>query len=97
MWLPFSFQASVVVERAIVFGNTATHLGKAAVEGSKTHSWTVYVRGMHGEDISAYVSKVVFKLHESFPNPTRGMSVSLCPCVCLYARLCACVCARACV
>lgn len=65
---PFS-----TVERAIVYGNIATHLGKNAIEGAETHKWTVYLRGLHGEDLSPYVSKVVFKLHDSFKDPTRGM------------------------
>ncbi len=59
-----------VLQRSILFGSIATPL--AAPVGDNTHSWTVYVRGFHGEDISSYVKRIVFKLHESFPNSARG-------------------------
>ncbi|KAL9687750.1 hypothetical protein QQ045_032157 [Rhodiola kirilowii] len=38
---------------------------------SKSHKWTVYVRGATNEDLSAVVKQVVFQLHSSFNNPTR--------------------------
>ena len=34
----------------------------------------VFVRGPNGEDISYFVSKVVFTLHPSFAEATRGQS-----------------------
>lgn len=37
-----------------------------------THDWELFVRGADDVDISAYVDKVVFQLHESFPKPKRG-------------------------
>jgi len=36
-----------------------------------THDWTIFVRGAEGADISHFVEKVVFILHESFPKPRR--------------------------
>jgi len=37
-----------------------------------THDWEIYVQGVNKADISAFVEKVVFVLHESFPKPKRG-------------------------
>lgn len=37
-----------------------------------THNWELFVRGVDGNDISLYVEKVVFTLHDSFPKPKRG-------------------------
>lgn len=37
-----------------------------------THDWTVFVRGSEGKDVSHFVEKVTFYLHESFPRPKRS-------------------------
>ena len=55
----------------IIYGNSAVALKKP--ENDHTHKWTVFVRGFNNEDISTYVRKVVFKLHESFLQPIRGI------------------------
>ena len=54
----------------LAIGTVAFWLGKKASE-YHSHKWTVYVRGANKQDISAYVSKVTFQLHASFPNPIR--------------------------
>lgn len=36
-----------------------------------THDWELYVKGCDGKDISYFIEKVVFNLHESFPKPKR--------------------------
>lgn len=36
-----------------------------------THEWTVYVKGVDDEDISYWLKKVQFKLHETYPNSSR--------------------------
>lgn len=36
-----------------------------------THQWSVYVKPYLNEDLSAYVKKIHFKLHESYVNPNR--------------------------
>lgn len=54
----------------IVFGNLAVALKKP--ENEHTHRWTVFVRGFNNEDISTFVRKVIFKLHDSFLQPNRG-------------------------
>lgn len=57
----------------ILYGNSAVALKKP--DNDRTHKWTVFVRGFNNEDISTYVRKVVFKLHESFLQPTRGKNL----------------------
>lgn len=57
-------------QRSILYGSVATPIKKP--ESDHTHRWTVYVRGFHEEDISKYIKRVVFRLHESFPNPSRS-------------------------
>ena len=57
----------------IIYGNSAVALKKP--DNEHTHRWTVFVRGFNNEDISTYVRKVVFKLHESFLQPNRGTNV----------------------
>jgi len=54
----------------LVIGSIAFPLGKKATEG-KTHKWVCYIRGLINEDISYYIKKVVFTLHNSFANPKR--------------------------
>lgn len=54
----------------IIYGNSAVALKKP--DNEHTHRWTIFVRGFNNEDISTYVRKVVFKLHESFLQPNRG-------------------------
>lgn len=38
-----------------------------------THLWTIFVRGPQNEDISYFIKKVVFKLHDTYPNPVRSI------------------------
>ncbi|RPA87866.1 putative histone acetyltransferase subunit [Ascobolus immersus RN42] len=38
-----------------------------------THRWTVFVKGIHGRDISHFVKKVQFKLHETYANRIRNV------------------------
>ncbi|VDK51040.1 unnamed protein product [Anisakis simplex] len=58
------------VIKAIVYGNTAVHLGKK-LDNDHTHEWTVFVRPYHNEDPSKFIRKVQFRLHDSYANPTR--------------------------
>ena len=64
------------VTRPIIYGNSAKKMGdfrppNAPVE--HTHMWTIFVRDPQGEDLSYYIKKVVFKLHDTYPNPTRSV------------------------
>lgn len=49
----------------------ARSFGKKREEDGHTHQWTVYVKPYHNEDMSTYVKKIHFKLHESYANPNR--------------------------
>lgn len=54
-----------------VYGSIAYWMGKKADEFA-THKWTLYLRGPNMEDMSSFISKVVFTLHPSFAAPIRG-------------------------
>lgn len=62
----------VVIAKPIVYGSIATYLGRKAEE-TKTHRWSIYVRGADNEDLSYMLSKVMITLHASFTNPVRSM------------------------
>jgi transcription initiation factor IIF auxiliary subunit len=66
----------LTVHCPVVFGSIAFWLGQKADE-SATHRWTLYVRGPNGENISYFVSKVVFFLHESFAQSVRTVTGTL--------------------
>ncbi|KAJ5899783.1 hypothetical protein N7495_004527 [Penicillium taxi] len=38
-----------------------------------THQWRVFVKGVNGEDISYWLKKVQFKLHETYPQNVRSV------------------------
>ena len=60
-----------------VYGNYAVQIANASNELAPelhTHRWTLYVRGINGEDISYYLKKVEFKLHDSFDDPIRTIT-----------------------
>lgn len=58
----------------IAYGSIAFYLGKKADE-YHTHRWTLYVRSPDPNfDLSRAISKVVFQLHPSFPQPTRELT-----------------------
>uniref|UniRef100_A0A0C9QL67 Mllt3 protein n=1 Tax=Fopius arisanus TaxID=64838 RepID=A0A0C9QL67_9HYME len=51
-------------------GHVSTLRPRTTLEGY-THDWEVFVRGIDNADISQYIEKVVFQLHETFPKPKR--------------------------
>ncbi len=57
--------------KPIIFGNISQNFGKKRESDGHTHDWTVYVKPYNNEDMSSYVKKVQFKLHESYANPNR--------------------------
>ncbi|KAL4707429.1 hypothetical protein ACJJTC_008614 [Scirpophaga incertulas] len=61
----------LVIVKPIVYGNVARYFGKKREEDGHTHQWTVYVKPYTNEDMSAYIKKIHFKLHESYANPNR--------------------------
>lgn len=73
----------VQIYRPFIFGTTAKPFDSVKnpkPEGTPpdhTHSWTVFVKGVDNQDITYWLKKVQFKLHESIPNPLRSMIVYL--------------------
>ncbi|KAL5351119.1 hypothetical protein V496_04389 [Pseudogymnoascus sp. VKM F-4515 (FW-2607)] len=69
----------VQIFRPFVYGTTAkpfdetTNPKPEGVPADHTHSWTVFVKGVDGTDITYWLKKVQFKLHESIPNPLRSV------------------------
>ena len=61
----------LVVVKPIVYGNVAKYFGKKREEDGHTHQWTVYVKPFYNEDMSQYVKKVTFKLHDSYTDCLR--------------------------
>ena len=61
----------VCVVKPIIYGNISQHFGKKRESDGHTHDWTIYVKPYENEDMSSYVKKVQFRLHESYPNPNR--------------------------
>lgn len=66
----------ICVTRPIMYGNTTVPLEAADrrrdTPPDHTHKWTVFVRDPSGKDDLGYVIKrVVFKLHDTYPQPTR--------------------------
>jgi YEATS domain-containing protein 4 len=72
----------VQIFRPFIYGTTAkpfdetTNPKPEGVPADHTHSWTVFVKGVDGTDITYWLKKVQFKLHESIPNPLRCKSNS---------------------
>ncbi|KIY46071.1 yeats family protein [Fistulina hepatica ATCC 64428] len=73
----------VTIHRPIIYGNVATVLTpeeKQSAPPDHTHKWTVAVRSVASanpdvvggaDDLSYFIKRVSFKLHETYPNPTR--------------------------
>ena len=57
----------------IIIGTIAYYLGKKADE-YHSHRWTVYARGLDGEDLTRCVKSVTFTLHPSFDEAQRVLS-----------------------
>lgn len=64
----------ITIVKAVVTGNTSTYLGGKRETDGHTHSWTVYIKPFKSEDMSVYVKKVHFKLHDSYSQPMRIIS-----------------------
>ncbi|KXX79523.1 Protein AF-9 [Madurella mycetomatis] len=67
----------VQIFRPFVYGTTArpfdekTNPKPPDVPDDHTHSWTVFVKGIDDVDITYWLRRVQFKLHESIPNHVR--------------------------
>ena len=64
--------------RPFIYGTTARPFDDklnpkpAGVPDDHTHSWTVFVKGVDDTDITYWLKRVQFKLHESIPNHVRS-------------------------
>ncbi|CAK5275106.1 unnamed protein product [Mycena citricolor] len=77
------------IHRPIIYGNTASVLTPKAREAlsttspDHTHTWTVAVRSAASasdqdivggaDDLSHFIKRVTFKLHDTYPNPSRNV------------------------
>ncbi|XP_014664903.1 PREDICTED: YEATS domain-containing protein 4-like isoform X3 [Priapulus caudatus] len=61
----------LTIVKPIVYGSIARYFGKKREEDGHTHQWNVYVKPYRNEDMSTYVKKIHFKLHESYANQNR--------------------------
>lgn len=61
----------MVIHRTVLYGTTAEPLPEKDETTGHTHKWKVYLRGARGEDISVYISRVLFKLHPTYDPPVR--------------------------
>ncbi|EHK47996.1 uncharacterized protein TrAtP1_000706 [Trichoderma atroviride] len=64
------------IRRPFVIGSTALPFSDSnprppGTPDNHTHSWQVFVRGMEDTDITYWLRRVQFKLHESIPNYVR--------------------------
>ncbi|EMR09012.1 hypothetical protein PNEG_02787 [Pneumocystis murina B123] len=74
---PISRVPKCQIIRPIVIGNIAMPLGdRKKPDSDHTHAWTVSVKGIYDEDLSYFIKKVVFKLHDTYPNATRTVDKS---------------------
>lgn len=79
----------ITIHRPIIYGNTAVVLTQKERETlptpDHTHRWTVAVRSAASadpetvggkDDLSYFVKRVTFKLHDTYTVPTRSESVA---------------------
>lgn len=59
--------------KPVVVGSYAQWLQEDS-STQRTHHWTLYLMGLDDEDLSYFIDKVVFYLHESFPDSARTIS-----------------------
>ncbi|GFU11179.1 YEATS domain-containing protein 4 [Nephila pilipes] len=61
----------VQIVKPIIYGNVAWYLGTKRDQDGHTHQWNVYLKAYENEDLSVYIKRVHFKLHESYAEPNR--------------------------
>lgn len=65
----------VQIHRPFIYGTEATPFDPSNrpkdAPADHTHKWKVFVRGINNEDISYWLRKVQFKLHDTYANSVR--------------------------
>ncbi|KAL8793201.1 MAG: hypothetical protein Q9195_004231 [Heterodermia aff. obscurata] len=65
----------ISIYRPFVYGSTAHPLSPTTrpphTNPDHTHQWTVFIRGIENTDLTYWLRKVQFKLHETYPNSLR--------------------------
>ena len=68
----------ISIKRPFVYGSTArpfdpeTFPKPDGVPADHTHSWEIFIKGLDDTDITYWLRRVQFKLHESIPNHVRS-------------------------
>lgn len=65
----------ITAEVPVIYGNLSWMLGKK--DPFHTHKWTAFLRGTRNEDLTFFIKKVVFNLHDTFDKPKRGLLLLL--------------------
>ncbi|CAF3697889.1 unnamed protein product [Rotaria sordida] len=69
--LTLESRTPIVIIKPILYGNTAKHFGSKRDSDGHTHKWTLYVRSFNNDDMSNYINRIQFRLHETYPNNIR--------------------------
>ncbi|OHT09727.1 YEATS family protein [Tritrichomonas foetus] len=62
----------LVIEKQVVVGHLARRLAKPTEV--KTHHWEIFLYSPTGEDLTKWIDRCVFHLHESFEQPERTLT-----------------------
>ncbi|ODV83881.1 hypothetical protein CANARDRAFT_237203 [[Candida] arabinofermentans NRRL YB-2248] len=76
---------NISISKPIIYGNTAQKISESnplpeGAPSDHTHTWKVFVSDLINDksantssDLASFVKKVVFKLHDTYPNSTRSI------------------------
>ncbi|KAK3860375.1 hypothetical protein Pcinc_033572 [Petrolisthes cinctipes] len=56
---------------SLELGHRATVRKQRVGTDMYTHDWEIYIHGVCGSRVDAFIEKVIFTLHKSFPKPRR--------------------------
>jgi YEATS domain-containing protein 4 len=65
--------SKAILTKKIIVGNTSHPLPKTRDDGH-THQWCVYLKSYENEDLSMFIKKIQFKLHNSYGIPVRTIT-----------------------
>ena len=58
--------------KPILYGNTAKHFGAKRDSDGHTHQWKVYIQSLNNDDLSVFISRIQFRLHETYADHVRS-------------------------